>query len=190
MPPRGYDEDVLAQDFFSDDVGRILAFDGSMVLAKGNDVLREVIERFPDSRAALHARIPLGNAVAVPRKRLNLADGIQPAMPVYKANGGIVEVPADDEQARRQLSSVLVGESNVAAETLGHVDYKEYGVAFADWLAQRGDVKDAAGVLTDLYQTLLRRKVLPRVLEEIKRRHDEYKTLQSGPKSPRGPRTT
>src|SRR6266511_2579511 len=56
-PPRSYDEEYLAQDVFSDQVGRVLAFDGSSVLANANDVLREVTERLPERRVSVHARI-------------------------------------------------------------------------------------------------------------------------------------
>lgn len=44
-PPHGYDEELLAQDFFSEDVGRILTFNGSQILTTANDTLREVAER-------------------------------------------------------------------------------------------------------------------------------------------------
>ena len=86
-PPRGYEEEALAQDFFSDDVGRILAFDGSRILTAGNDAMRELAERFPDNRATVHARIALGNAVAVERKRLELGEGMRLAGPATWQEG-------------------------------------------------------------------------------------------------------
>lgn len=45
FPPSGYDQEFLAQDFFSEEVGRILTFDGSHFLEKGNNILREVTEK-------------------------------------------------------------------------------------------------------------------------------------------------
>ena len=47
-PPRSYEEEFLAQDFFSESVGRILAFDGSRVLSSGNDTLQQVVEQLND----------------------------------------------------------------------------------------------------------------------------------------------
>ena len=189
-PPRGYDEELLAQDFFSDEVGRVLNFDGSGVLTKANDVLQEVTERLPESRVTVHARIALGNAVAVERKRLELGDGAGAAVPAYMAGGRIVPVRADETAARKQLATALVGEKNIAAETLGHIDYKEYAVSFAAWLVEKGQVEEATRVLSDLYQTLAGRKVLERVLAEIKKLHDEYGAMQGEAKPPggRGPR--
>ena len=173
-PPRGYDEEVLAQEFFSDEVGRILTFGGSSVLTKGNAVLREVIERLPDSRAAVHARIALGNAVAVQRKRLELGgEAGGPAVPAHMAGGRIVTMRPHEGEARRQLSTALAGENSIAAETLGHIAYKERAVAFAVWLVQNGDVKEADKLLSDVYQTLSQRGVPQRILEEIKTRRDK-----------------
>jgi hypothetical protein len=168
---------VLAQEFFSDDVGRILTFGGSMVLAQGNAVLREVTERLPNSRAAVHARIALGNAVAFPRKRLELGgEAGGPMLPAHMAGGRIVIMRPDTGEARRQLSTALAGEHNIAAETLGHIAYNKRASAFADWLAQNGDVEDATKLLSDVYETLSQREVPQWVLGALKRRRDAYLT--------------
>jgi hypothetical protein len=146
-PPRSFDEEALAQDFFSDEVGRILTFDGSPVLTNGNDVWRELIERFPDSRAAVHARVALGNAVAVERKRLEIAHGGGPAVPAHMAGGRIMAVPPDEPEARKHLGAALAHDTSMAAETLGHIDYNKYSVKVVDWLVAQRDVKQAADVL-------------------------------------------
>ncbi len=67
-PPRGYEEEVVAQDFFTDEVSRVLAFDGSRVLSEANKVLRDVVDRLGDRRVAKHARVPLGLSVAEPKQ--------------------------------------------------------------------------------------------------------------------------
>jgi len=93
------------------------------------------------------------------------------------AGGRIVTSRPDEAEARRHLFKALAGENNSAAETLGHIAYKERAVAFADWLGRNGDVKEAAKLLNDVCQTLSRRGVPQRVIEEIKRRRDEYGQL-------------
>ena len=59
-PPRGYEDERIAQDLFTDDVGRVLTFDGSRVLAAANNVLRDAAERpAPTARSrAPRARRP------------------------------------------------------------------------------------------------------------------------------------
>ena len=73
-PPRDREQELIAGEYFTDEVGRILAFNGSGVLESGNDTLREVAERLPDRRAALHARLALGNVAARDTKRLEPDD--------------------------------------------------------------------------------------------------------------------
>ena len=69
-PSQGYDEDYVAQDFFSDEVGRVLAFDGSRVLDSANNCLHEVTERLPKRQVATHALIALVNPLSRSYKRL------------------------------------------------------------------------------------------------------------------------
>ena len=63
----------------------------------------------------------------------------------------------------------------VAAESLGHIDYKNYTDAYTDWLARLGDTSAAANIQDSLYTTLASRKVLDRVLQEVKTSCDSYK---------------
>ena len=46
-PPRSWDEEDVAQEFFSEDVGRTLTFAGTAVLTSANEVLRNTVERLP-----------------------------------------------------------------------------------------------------------------------------------------------
>ena len=62
---RKREEEKLAQDVFNDDVGRILAFQGSRILESGNDVLRDLADRFPQANAVPHAQV----ALEVPKLR-------------------------------------------------------------------------------------------------------------------------
>jgi hypothetical protein len=174
-PPRGYDEEHLAQDVFSDQVGRVLAFDGSGVLDSANDVLREVTERLPDRRVAVHARIALGNAVAGRRKRLEAGGGVSAAQSLSSVDARIVETPADPAEVRKQLEPVLSSESQRSAETLGHIDYHDYADRFAKWLSEQGETQSAADVMDALVETLAKRGVRADILAAIKTEADAYR---------------
>lgn len=174
-PPRGYDEEYLAQDFFDDQVGRVLAFDGTSVLTRANDVLHEVTERLPDRRVAVHARIALGNAVAGARKRLEVGGGLEAARPLSELNARIVEAPANPAEVEKQLKPVLTEQTELSAETLGHIDYHDYVDRFAAWLAAQGDKGAAAAAMSALHDTLAARGVKPQVLEAIAAQRDAYR---------------
>jgi hypothetical protein len=184
--PTGYAEEQLAQDFFSDEVGRVLNFDGSSLLEQANATLRLVVDKLPESRAAVHARVALGCALTAPRKRLQLAGEMQPATAIHAAGGTIMTTRPNEKEARGQLGTALMTERSVAAETLGHVDYKDYTLGFADWLASLGETKDAASVANDLAQTLAARQVRQRVIDEVQREGETYRSMEPGKGRGRG----
>jgi hypothetical protein len=173
MPPPGYDEETLAQDFFSDDVGRVVAFDGSQFLTKGNDTLREVAEKLSDRRVALHASLALGSTLKQEYRQL-VEDPNEPRKQL-----AIKIRPAQPEEANKLLASALTDQMAVAAESLGHIDFKWYVDRFSDWLAQQGATEEAIETQNKLYNTMSTRevhgrKVLDRVLQEIEERRDSY----------------
>jgi hypothetical protein len=172
-PPRSYDEDLIAQDFFSDDVGRIIALDGSYFFEKGNDVLRSSIERLGDRRVALHARVALGRVMMQDYKQL-VAESIN------GRRGVAVKLrSAQFETAKQYLSSALISKPDEAMISLGHVDYKWYQDRLADCMAQHGAVEEAVKIQQQLYQAMSSRRVNGRgiaeaVLQRIKERRDSY----------------
>ncbi|MGH7676121.1 MAG: hypothetical protein ACREMV_12695, partial [Gemmatimonadales bacterium] len=188
LPPRGYEEELLAQDFFTDEIGRILTFDGSRVLRGGTDTLRSVTERLGERRVAAHARVALAAALAREFKLLRMP-GERGDMTSARAAGGVLEIAkAEPDAARKEFAAALAGQPPVAAETLGHVDYKYYMDHFCAWLADQGEPAEAAEVQDTLLQTLAARGVLERVLEDIRRRRDTYRTASTGSKGGKGGR--
>jgi hypothetical protein len=176
-PPRGYDEEYIAQDFFSDDVGRVLAFDGSRELDQANDVLRETATKLADRRVAHHALVALAKPLARAGKMLALPDknGAARMEPAAEAGGKIKVAKAKPDEARKQLGAALMKEENVAAETLGHIEYRAYVDQYSDWLAAQGDPNAAAKCQSSLLSTLKDRKVADWVLSAIQKKRDSYK---------------
>ncbi|HDR8487286.1 TPA: hypothetical protein QC445_004117 [Bacillus cereus] len=167
FPPSGYDQEFLAQDFFSEEVGRILTFDGSHFLEKGNNILREVTEKLRDHSVALHAHIALAKPLAFDYKSLDFTED-------SNKRGAIKIIPAQPDEARKQFTSALTEHKQIAAKTLSHKDYNEYMVTFSEFLSSQDENKEAAEVQNDLYQTLAERNVLDSVLQKIKNRRETY----------------
>lgn len=174
--PQSFEEETLAQDLFSDEVGRILAFDGSMNFETGNDVLREVVERLPGRKVAWHAQVALANPLGRNYKLLALGDGRTRMMSAGDGNGRFKIVSAKPDAARKGFGAALMKNPDQAAETLGHVDYKYYADRYARWLADHNDSQAAAECQDRLYKTLSGRKVTERVLQDIARARDSYRT--------------
>jgi hypothetical protein len=175
-PPRGFEEEVVAQDFFSDEVSRVLAFDGSRVLGDANKVLREVVDRLGDRRVAKHARVPLGLAVAEPNKVLTVGAS-EAASRGTAARKSIKVEAAQPQRAETELKAALMAKPDVAAESLGHIDYKVYVDQLTGLLEAQGNTEEAAETQDTLYKIMAARNVLPEVLSEIDQRRQ---TLRAG----------
>ncbi len=170
-PPHDREEEVIAQDFFTQEVGRILTFDGSRFLSHGNDTLREVVERLEERRVAVHASQALGSADA--RDFKQLVEG-------KKASLAINVDPARPDQARKALGNALIGRATQAVESLGHIGFRRSVDAFSEWMSEQGEREEAAKIQDVLYDTLSTRevrgrRVLDGVLQEIEERRDAYK---------------
>ncbi len=178
-PPKGYDEEYVAQDFLTGDVGRVLALGGSRFLEGANDTLREVCDKLPDSRAALHARVALAGPDMTDYKLLRfpdeVADDLSALRSASESGGAIQVVKADFDSARRGLESSLFDDADQAAESLGHIGYKSCIDRMTGMLAKAGDRKRAARAQGRLLSTLTQRGVLGSVLRNIERRRDRYR---------------
>jgi hypothetical protein len=174
-PARGFDQELIAQDYFSDQVGRVMAFDGSNVLEDGNKVLHDVVERLPGSKVALHARVALACALAGTSKVLEVGNGKATARASGEAKPKIRVVKPSPDKARELFDAALTKDSNVAAQSLGHIDFNYYLCKFAEWLASEGAKTEGAAVLDKGIETLTKRKVLDRVVKEVKDRRDALK---------------
>ncbi|MDQ3729653.1 MAG: hypothetical protein M3355_08685 [Actinomycetota bacterium] len=170
-PPRSYEEELLAQEYFTDDVGRVIALQGSRVLERGNDVLREVAEQFGDTRAALHARLALGNSAGRDHKEL---------VPDEESPVGftVVQQQGDRDTGRELMRSALLDDPDKAVETFGHIGYRTRVDRFSSWLAEHDGQLEAQQSQETLYEALSRHKVNGRgvredVLEEIRAGQDK-----------------
>jgi hypothetical protein len=121
-PPRGYDEEVVAQDLFNEDPGRVMAMDGTRYLDAANNALRQVVEKLPATQAAIHARVALGAPLAAEYKQV-VSRGTRRSLAVGKP---------DFSEARRLLA--VLNEPS-SAETLSQIDYNYYRARFDAVLA-------------------------------------------------------
>ena len=185
-PPASRDEEYVAGDVFTQDIGRLLVFGGSRsdVLEHGNDVLREVVERFPEKRIALHARVALASPMTVDYKLL---------VPTEDGSDLKIEVvAAEPDEAAKLIEPALVKESAIAAESFGHIRYRTIAERTAGRLAAAGATPAAERTIDSAIDTLSKRKVdgrpvLPEVIKELKETREE---LAGAPKPKRKAKAT
>jgi hypothetical protein len=175
-PPRGYDDEYLAQDFFRDGVARALSFGGTRVLQDVNNTLEEAAGRLEGRPVAQHARFALGNALSRDCKVLELdARDARPA-PAGERGGRIAIEGADEQGAQANLEAALVDDAPASAETFGNIRYKRRVDRFSDWLADTGKPDQAADAQEACLRTLSDRNVPGGVLSGIERRRDQLRS--------------
>lgn len=172
-PPRGYDEEYLADDYFSDEVGRTLAFGGTEYFDGAKATLQEVAQRLPDRRAAVHAKLALARPLTINYKQLGGPDMAQ-------APTRINVRPAQPDEAQKLLTDAVTAHPEQAVETLGHICFKETVDQLSSWLAKEGDTEEASRQQQVLLETLSNRvvrgrPVLPSVLAEVQATLEHYK---------------
>lgn len=104
--------------YFTDRIGRIMAFDGTIYHKDENDVLMEIVNRFKNSMAAVHSKITLSMPYAQDFKTFS------------EKEAKIVIEPADPEKAIKGLSWALYGDSQEERIkrqlSIGRKDYRYY----------------------------------------------------------------
>lgn len=180
-PPRSYDEEYIAQDYFSDDVGRILQFDGSRFLQGGLDTLREACARLPERRVAVHSQIALGSAQLRDFRVLTPPAPSTTLRSAQEAGATIHLARADFNEAKQLMTAALTVAPAMAAETLAHIDYHTYCDRFSAALAHHDMRAEAAEVQATLYKTLAGRKVADYALHDIKANEARYRTDEPPP---------
>lgn len=176
LPPQGFDEERVAQDLFTEDVGRVLTFDGSRAsnLQTANDTLQEVADRLAARKVAVHARVALATPKTRTYKLLAIPEGREQLVSAEAAGGAFKALKPEKDEARKTLTDALLAAGEAAAETLGHIDYKYYVDGLSDWLQSEGEGGEAVKCQSQLYETLSRRKVAGWVLEGIAERRGRY----------------
>jgi hypothetical protein len=148
--PRSWDEEYLAQDFFTDEVGRALAFGGTQVMTGAIKALHEAADRLKDKAVARHATLTLALPLMQNTRVLRLPQGQAPMSSVAADGGKFEVIEARPDEARGMLHKVLLSDCGMAAETFGHLAYQRYAEMYADWLQQCGDAAAADEARTAL----------------------------------------
>ena len=109
---------------------------GTKVLTGANDVLQELAERFPASKAARHAEV----ALALP----NTKEGYKVMSVDADGSKKIAGQKADEKTGNQAIKKVLVDHGQEAAETLGNIAFQKVSDKVANDLKDAGDDSGAA----------------------------------------------
>ena len=159
-PPFNREEELVAQDFFCDEVGRVLSFDGSSCLTEANDVLAETIERLPERKVGIHADVALNMPKTRNFKQLTASE----------KGYSIHEIPAE-EKAIGHLAQTLGAtpeSAKSAADALGNIDCNHYFHTVATALQTMGNKSLELEVARNMYTAFEERKVIDSELKNLR----------------------
>jgi hypothetical protein len=127
-PSRTMDEEQVAQELFTKDVGRAFAFGTSHGLGRPIDTLREVLERLPQRAVARHAALALAEPWKEERRVLNTGGDAR----------NFDRVAARPEEARELLKRALLDGPDEAECCFGHRRYAELRQQYETWTNRKG----------------------------------------------------
>src|SRR5690606_12900458 len=162
QPPLQKQEELLAQDFFEDDVARLLTFDGGDYSRQAKDTLQDVAAQLSERRVAEHVKVALYLPETSPTKYLDFSQE-RPRILVRQASYGAIS----------EVENLLATEAGTVAETLGHVDYNYYAHRLADAVEDDADKAVLEGLgdtLTTAAKALSARHAKPEVVQRLEER--------------------
>jgi hypothetical protein len=157
-PPTSTEEIRVAPDYFSEEVGRAIAFHGVPAYEQAINTLCEVELCCSDNPAAYHATMALSLPLLRHFKLLDDFDGDPSSMVIRTQEAKV------DEGARR-LTEALVENPEPAAETIGHIDYFATVNQLVHAMEESGDEKGAINVLETSIDTMKKRRILASVIQ-------------------------
>lgn len=161
-PPASNAEAALAPDYFTEDVGRVMAFAGAPTLTEAHDVLKTLKETCAGNPAVKHAQVALSSPMLRNFKILD-ADGGRDALAIKTHNAKI------STAAKAQIATLLK-DPIAAADTMGHIPYFGQLRTVAEAMENDGDDKGAAEVIKKTIDVMKKRKILASVIENAERR--------------------
>lgn len=166
-PPAEESENVLASDYFCEDVARVLAFQGAPALGKANGLLWNLTECCPGNPAAIHAAVALSNPMLRQFKILQTGE--------TRNDLSFSTDSREVEKGSKIQMETLVTKPDVAAQTLGHISYFSSMEHLSKLLEDSGEKGEAIEVQKNAVETMERRNVLKSVVDAAKRRIDQMK---------------
>jgi hypothetical protein len=126
-----WDEELIAQDFFAQDVGRAIAFGATPARPAVMQTLREVVDRLPGRAVSRHAALALARGLLTGQRVLHTSPGDRRRFEM---------VAADETEGQKFLRHAIHDDPNAAALTLG----RERVQAFCERYASYSPANDSS----------------------------------------------
>jgi hypothetical protein len=127
--PRSWEEETLAQEFFTKDVGRAFAFGASHGITAPVETLKHVMDQLPDRAVSRHAALALAESFKKPTRVLRRDE----------KNRGFDIVKANPDEARGLYTRALHDDAGAAGLCFGKSKYDDLSRDYRKWLEENGE---------------------------------------------------
>jgi hypothetical protein len=160
--PDSKSEESIAPDYFTEDVGRVLAFGGAPQLETADNTLKTLAETCKDNPAAKHAEIALSSPKLRDFKVLDTS-GSRSELKIKSENAKV-------SQAAKTQSAVLLKDPDTAADTIGHIPYFASLRDLSEAMENSGDKAGAVKVMEETVKVMKKRSILTSVIDNTEAR--------------------
>lgn len=160
--PASESEAAIADDYFTEDVARAVAFKGAPSLTQAHDTLEKVAKECKDNPASVHAELALTTPDLQSFKYLDIGTG--------RDDMEIKASRAKLSSASKRQRTVLLKNADMALDTIGHIRYFDHLQMLDETIAEDGGAEEANAVLADSIAQMKSRQVLESVIEDAEKR--------------------
>lgn len=160
--PASDSEEAVALDYFTEDVGRVLAFGGAPQLEAANNTLKALTETCKGNPAVKQAEVALSSPKLRDFKVLDTS-GARSDLKITSENAKV------SQAAKTQIASLLK-DPNTAADTIGHIPYFASLRELSDAMEESGDKAGAVKVIEETVKVMKKRNILTSVIENTEAR--------------------
>lgn len=174
LNPKSETQVILSSKYFTDQVARVLYFNGSKVLTEANNTLNDVIKELPDLNVAMHAAVALANPYTKDYNILIFADATTPTtIDAASSNEGSIKVQPSNNKVAIEYLSKATKDLNKFMDSYGHIQTVEQVNVLTKALQEDTKSKNAAkDIQRKMIANFKRRGVLTKVVKNLESKLD------------------
>ncbi len=168
LNPKSERQAALSSQYFTDEVARVLYFNGSKVLSDANETLANVLEAIPEAKVAMHAAVALATPHTKKYKTLAFTDEKETKEEEQVAKSKAIKTDKVNNKLAIQYLSQATENLDKFMDSYGHIQSeKQINVMTNAMIANRSK-KAAKENVMKMIAKFEERGVATKVLEQLK----------------------
>ncbi|GAA3568920.1 hypothetical protein GCM10022395_18370 [Snuella lapsa] len=176
LNPTSETQVVHSSQYFTDQVARVLYFNGSRVLTEANDTLAKVVSELPELNAAMHAAVALANPYTKEYNVLTFPDATIPTS-IDAAVSNNASITVEEPNAKIALDYLLEATKDMDKfmDSYGHIQTVNQVDVLTETLLASKSKKDAQAIQQKMISSFKERGVLSKVIDDLENKLNAIK---------------